>query len=204
MPSASPYGTPLLDNFNRANGALGANWTSPLMSGFGDFEVISSQFGSTGEFKSSGWVTSFPESQDVFATISVMPAVAYIRLMGRSQNLNSGAENNYNIIVTNSGQAWFEKFVAAAGSTILAIGGGAAVYQAGDGISLTMKGSGPTTLEAWRYRTGAWSMLETTTDSSVTDGGVIGAQSGGESSVRLDDFGGGDIMRYSTLAWMGA
>ena len=174
------------------------------MSGLGSFEVISNQCGSTGEFKSSGWVTSIPETQEVFTTISVMPSVAYFRIMGRCQNLNSGAENNYNIIVTDTGQAWFEKFVAAAGTTISAIGGGAAVYQVADGISLAMRGAAPTNLEAWRYRAGAWSILDSTTDSSVAGGGVIGLQSGGESAVRLDDFGGGEARGTATAFWLRA
>lgn len=197
MPSQGPSDTALLDAFNRADGALGSNWASPQITGFSAFTISSNVIGGSG-FNSSGWTSVFGANQEVFATISVMPTAAYFRLLGRVTNPNSGNENAFCLFVGNDGIAYFEKYVAGVNSTISIIASGSPVFQVDDAAALVMR---DTTLEAWRYRSGAWALIDSITDTSVSGGGAIGLMTGAESVARFDDFGGGSI-RLSTLDYV--
>lgn len=184
--------TSVLDNFNRADGAIGANWPDKPTSSYSPLTISSNQAAGSVGNNGSFWITSFAGDQEIFTDVPVIPSSAgnTFDIWARGTGLNgSGKLNAYmgQWAVTGTAMKLF-KFVAGAATQL-----GTTVTQAmanGDGLGISCVG---TTITLW-YRSGpagTWTSVIQVTDSAVSGAGQIGISSQGSSTMRFDNFGGG-------------
>jgi microcystin-dependent protein len=64
-------------------------------------------------------------------------------------------------------------------------------FSAGDRLGIRIVGN---TIEAWRYNGGNWTLLGSREDSTYQDAGKIGVLLGPQTTIRVDDFGGGSLV----------
>jgi hypothetical protein len=191
----------LLDDFNRANSAdLGASWGNNWCSGYPSFAILSNSASRGTSFDTNYWLGFHTESQECYVTLAALPNAGGLRLSARIQGEGTPATSSaYFVEVDSIGQAFLQKRIAAV-DTMLATVGGAGTFAAGEKMGLSVYGH---TLEVWRFRSSAWSLLTSLTDSSITGIGYVGLWGEGiTTSVTLDDFSGGAII--SSVAWIKA
>lgn len=184
--------TPVLDTFNRADGAPGANWSDEVIVNYFRLLISSNTlkedpaaFG----FDSNYWNPStFGPDCEVyatFATVGTNGAGVVARLT------SPGASENFYWLTANAFDTRLYKHVAGVrtqiGSTI------SVLFAAGDGIGLSCTGS---SIECWRKPSGgAWGVIATRTDSDVSGAGYIGVLTDSTNKAwSFDDFGGGSIV----------
>ena len=177
------------DNFNRADGALGANWTSPCQAGNASGTVISNQYGGSGgnDQYDGLWVVQF--AADCAVEIDVVSALTgdqEIDPILRASNINSGSETAYIMVVTSNGTNNVRMFRQNSGAYTEISSGDRATqnFAAGDGIRFRATGS---SLSAWVRVSGTWTNFKTWTDSSITAGGYAGFSTY-RAAVRADNF----------------
>lgn len=94
--------TPILDDFNRADGALGSNWSTPVESGEpGTPTIWTNVFVAPGSTDSSAWwnPTTFGPDTEVFATIPTgVDKSAACYLFARTASENSAGSDNYTVV----------------------------------------------------------------------------------------------------------
>lgn len=187
-----PYGTALLDDFNRANaGTLGANWTAdPWNFGLASFAVASNAASSGSGFHSNWWsAASFGADQEIFFTLnSVTLAGGFVRLMARLAGPGTSGVDGYEVTLDGTTAAIQTIVNAADGSQLN--GNILCSLTAGHKYALTCIGS---TLEFWRDSGSGWVRMHNATDSTYTAGGSIGIYAQNVTSFIIDDFGGGEI-----------
>lgn len=194
---------PILDTFNRADGGLGSNWTSPIWVGDDNPAIVSNTFrggNSTGSDGDGYWnVASYTESE-VYITVTTLPSAGTgPYLMARIQSPNSAGMDAYQLYcakVAGAGNdTWVLNRVINEASTLLA--NGTQEFSAGDSFGLVVLGTGATvTVQAWyRASGGSWVQLGSdysdTNAARITAAGRIGVGCQGNVG-RLDDFGGGE------------
>ena len=188
--------TPILDNFNRADGGLGANWTYMDFGGAGGGPaIISNQVGpdAAGDFALMIYNAS-TYGPDVEAYIDV------------PTKISSGTEVNTIGFYTSSGSfatldGYYVSPPEAAGTSWLiarrddgaATQLGATFTQSfanGDAFGMARIGND---IEAWHRTGGVWSLLATRTDSTYVGAGKLAFSASDNSggAYRLDNFGGG-------------
>jgi hypothetical protein len=187
--------TQILDNFNRADGAVGSNWSSPIWTGDGSFTVISNTFGATsGTNISMYWnATSFSADQEAYVTVTTPPAndaANVVSVYCRLANQNTSAPSYYAATLrklSGTDTVTIERVVS---GTIVAIGSAITTeFAAGDGLGITCVGS---VIASWKRSGGNWILLDARNDGTITAGGYIGIES--RQVARLDDFGGGNYV----------
>lgn len=131
------------DNFNRANGAIGANWTQPPASG-ATLNVISNQCGvsATSTFCADFWnADTFPNDQYSEVVIGTAPTSGS-EAVGVIVRAKTGTDEFYLGFVTNSTWIIFER---SAGTYTLKVSSLSAAAP-GDVIKLEATGNGPVLL----------------------------------------------------------
>jgi hypothetical protein len=176
--------TGILDNFNRSNGAIGANWGGSTTG----YNIASNQLGITTGNTIFWKAASFGGNQEVFVTFATINNTsAVMNLVLKSQSASSvvaEVEVRYHplnktlsVYTYNSSQGWVLR--GAALSITLANG---------DRVGARATASGQVTI----YRNG---ILLGTRDiapwPNYASGGYIGLRISGNSVIKLDDFGGG-------------
>lgn len=179
----------VLDNFNRANGGPGANWTVAVAT-YGLPNIVSNAL-DWPQFPTAAWATQFGADQEVFARIAGADSAIYFLL--RFAGLNTGAESGYLINaqqVDGAVEAWkwssgagsaaslgFENGVLVTAEKYLwasAVGNDLKLYGSTDGVNYTLR--------------------KTWTDSTYNRSGYIGLHHANNVwASTLDDFGGGTI-----------
>lgn len=197
----------VLDDFNRANGALGANWASPNYQGDASPTVISNAFGQSGtDYADANWAGATYTETEVFATLTAVPAngsVAYLH--ARIQSQGAAGFDAYELRVTKaSGTDTVDLFrIINNAETNLATR--SQEVAAGDALGMFVSGTGATvTMQIWyRASGGSWTQLGSdvadTNASRITAAGRIGAGVQGN-TARWDDFGGGEQVAASPRA----
>lgn len=181
--------TSILDNFNRANGAPGANWTLAV-STYGVPNIVSNAL-DWPAFPSLAWATQFAANQEAFVHIVGTSTQVYFLL--RFAGLNTGAESGYLVVgQPNDGAVEAFKWSSGAASAVSLgfengvllttdlylwaeiIGSSIKLYGSSDGVTYTLR--------------------KTWTDSTYDRSGYIGLhQANNVVPSSLDDFGGGTI-----------
>lgn len=187
--------TPILDNFNRADGSVGSNWTSPVWTGDGSFLVIGNQFGATsGTTISMYWnATSFSADQEAYVTVMTPPAndssnvvSVYCRLSGQG----TASPTYYAATLrklSGTDTVTIERVIS---GTITAIGSAKSIeFASGDGLALTCVGG---VIASWRRSGSTWIFIDAVNNTDIAGGGYIGIES--RQVARLDDFGGGNYV----------
>ena len=179
--------TEVLDNFNRGNGSIGANWSGDT----GNYSINSNQLdvGSTGDIY---WTNgSFGANQEVFVTLSTVDTNATeidLVLKGQGTNYEDGVlavlydpGNEIVQVWTNTPNVGWESY----GNNI------AVIFEDGDRFGARAMADG--TVEVYRNDT-----LIATRDVSgwahADEGGYIGLWFEGASNMLVDDFGGGTVV----------
>jgi len=176
-----------LDNFNRANEGppLSANWTNTITVGDGGMKVdTNAAIGNTTGFNSAFWnVTTFGPDCEAFVTIgSGDYGGTYVRLATPGTAGVDGYHFQY--YVTGS-QVQIIRIDNGVGTVILTVNG--VTIDSGDKVGGT---SISTTHTIWfKDGAGAWTNMGSVVDATYGAAGNIGI--GQQSTVTLDDFGGG-------------
>ena len=198
-----PYGTALLDDFNRADaGTLGANWTADAWNfGLGSFAVASNLASSGSGFHSNWWsAASFAADQEAWFTYnSATLAGGFIRLMARLAGPGTSGVDGYELALDGTTAAINPINNAADGSNIN--GNVLCSLTSGHKFALACIGG---TIEVWRDSGGGWVKIHNGNDSTYTAGGSIGIYAQNVTAFTLDDFGGGSIVRGGPIGWVRA
>ncbi len=187
-PTSVPGGFPstgVLDGFNRADGALGANWSGNTS----DYRIIANRL-DVGTTEDIYWnVTSFGPDQEAFVTLDVIdPDASEIGLVLKSQSNNGFTPGLVDVVYNPAGQViqvWTftdSKGWIQSGSDI------AVTFSEGDRYGARAKPDGQVEV----YRNGT---LVGTRDligwPFAASGGYVGIFNLNAGSAVLDDFGGG-------------
>lgn len=183
--------TALLDNFNRANGALAGNWTGNLWPSEGVPSISSNQVvGTTGGWRSAYFnPQTFTAEAEVFATIA--NAAAQVDLYMLVSNPGGASITGYALFfvpadpglriarVDSSSSISYLKFITV-------------TIASGDAIGLGRTPAG--VFQAYRKPSGgSWATIDTTvTDTTYTAAGFVGLELAPNNSVAIDNFGGGN------------
>ncbi|MBK9924287.1 MAG: hypothetical protein IPP66_03260 [Anaerolineales bacterium] len=198
-PSFTPTRTPtsafpvsiVLDNFNRANGAVGAGWNGTTSG----YSIVSNRLdvGSGGPVL---WTTLYGAEQEAFMTISTLDAAGTqhaLLLKSQSQtSWNGGAIG----VLYNAASKWVQVWTYSSAQGWVQRGTNISVTMAnGDRLGARAKANG--TVEV--YRNG--SLIGSRDASSWTysaSTGYIGLWFSSASNSVLDDFGGGTVASVAT------
>lgn len=184
--------TGILDNFNRANGDLGASWTADILgASWPTPDIASNQCkADAGNSWSAGYynVATYGPDCEVYATIPVIPAGGSVRLMARITSPGSGGTVDGYEIETYGADSYLTVCVNGVRTTISVLSSG---FSAGDGLGLECIGS---TITGYRKpAAGSWGSIGTVADFAVSSAGYVGILFVNEATARLDDFGGGTV-----------
>lgn len=183
----------ILDDFTRANGALGANWTTPItaQSGYTGTSEISGnacrrQAGTTNS--AATWnVSTFGPDCEVYATVAADPTTfpyLFLRSTSSSSNLTS-----YLIAVISGTGLLIVKSVAGTQTNL----GSTFTQTVSTGDSFGMSAVGSTLTAYYKASAGSWTSLGSVTDSSIAGAGYIGLQNSQNANSSHDNFGGGTL-----------
>lgn len=185
---------PVLDHFNRANGGLGANWTT--LAACKAPQIISEEAAceSAGAGSGAVWNESFPADQIVFASL---PEVA---AGGMGVLARSDTERNGYIASYEKGTLYISKLVNSVETILVSK---ALTLAVNDVISFTAQGE--TLKLSTGTSTSTLSVELETTDKTFTGGGHIGILMYG-TEARIDSFGGGALSgsmnAYASSGWL--
>ena len=199
-----PISTPVLDDFNRANGSLGASWTDVITVGDSALTISSNQVTGSGTAFCSGYwnVGQFGARQEAYVTVATKVANTencgvYVRLVSPG---TAGVDGYYVETVTQAGTDQIKVFridngvFTTIGSTINQ------EWTAGDILRFYANGS---VLQVFVISGG----VETQAGSDYSDttyqtGGYIGMDCE-NTTGRLDSFGGGTVPARMPLMGVG-
>lgn len=174
----------LVEDFT-GSGALSANWTSPAFGGGNAWTRISDQAGiavATAEDRALWTAQQFSADTDVIVTVAVAPT-SKLEVLVRSDL--AALPTYYKLRVNPTGNAFELRKATGGGSTVVIGTSQVQAVSAGDRVGISCRG---TTVEAWyQPSAGAWTLIATATDTSVTAAGYIGLTSG-DTTLRVDDF----------------
>ena len=204
-PTSGPYGSPLLDNFNRADeDPIGAPWTGPMISGSPSLRLLSNEL-AVRSGQTSGGIYYTGTYTDCEAWVVLANKLDGSRLVVAVRTADAGTANvdQYRVdLLPQAGAANDITRIGRLDNSSLTTLGADIVQEfnaADDGLGIAIIGS---TIEAWRWDGATWNLLGTRTDSTYTAAGNFALEINGATSV-YDDFGGGAI-GGATVAWMGA
>lgn len=189
--------TGVLDGFNRADGALGSNWTAePWNDTATGFAISSNTVRGNAATFSYDWAwynaASYGPDVEVYIDVTVAGSSEYY-LAARITSPSGSASTGDGYAVYQKGTILqFARFDNGA-ETILGSDDTVTTLATGDGFGFEIIGS---TLTAYRRVSGVWSQYGTTrTDSTYSAGGFIGMGLYEDSrTAQLDNFGGGTVV----------
>lgn len=182
---------PVVDNANRADGALGSSWTSPTFSGNVALTIASNKFAPNSSTSSTSyWNVVSPSGHlQAFVTLATNDATGGVEYAVDYcfSSPNSGSENGYRF-QTEAGSVSCYRIDARSFTKL-----GSSITQAkatSDSIGVDL--SGGTHTLYYNAAGAGWSALSTRSDSTYTSG-ITGVFSSASASQRLDDFGTGTV-----------
>ncbi len=188
--------TGILDNFNRADGALGGGWSTTKIESATttNLAIQSNQMWRSGG-ESNGYLTA-SQGPDVeaYCTVATKPPTGqYLGLFVRIQTPGTGGWDGYALIwivgATNDTYS-LRRYTNASNAATLATPTSTTLVE-GQKIGLEVVGS---TIRAWKTVAGVWQQVGTDqTDATYSAAGQIGIEVP-ESNARIDDFGGGTVV----------
>jgi hypothetical protein len=183
--------TSVLDNFNRANGAPGANWVQAVSS-YSLPNIVSSTLLDWPQFPSAAWATQFSADQEAFVKVAGAATGVYFLL--RFAGLNTGAESGYLVYADPGGSGPAEAFKWSSGAaSAVSLGFENGVIQSTD-LYLWAEII-DNTLKIYGSSDGVtYTLRKTWTDATYDRSGYIGLYNPNNvTASTLDNFGGGTI-----------
>lgn len=184
--------TPILDNFDRADGSPGANWDIAVQTY--NVPPISGNALTWPQFPSARWnVQQFAASQEAY--VKQVGTLGGVGLLLRWQNPNSGAESGYLVSWALNGNQPAEAFVWTSGAaSARSLGFSNFIMDPGDiyawatiiDHTIRLYGSADNL---------TWNLRQTWNDSTYGRTGYLGLfySNNGDVGMLLDGFGGGSI-----------
>lgn len=185
---AFPTVTTVIDNFNRADGPAGANWTADA-AGFGDaiFQVISNTAGSSVSGGQDGWynATTYGPDSEAMETLPTEQATLTVGLTLRQQS----AGNCYLLAIDKSGTPDTWTIYRDVAGALTSVATGSQDIAGTDAIGFEALGN---VISAYWQSGGAggWTQIATGTDNQYGGTGKLGKYIEG-TTRRQDDFRGG-------------
>jgi len=202
-PTTGPYGSPLLDNFDRADGDPGANWTGEIWTGEGKALISGGVVKGTADGASMVWnVAKFGAAQEAWGKLNWNAWEIYFYLGVTAVPLTTAGAKGYYVRFRQA-LGWWAIYRDLAGSDTTLKTVNPSTFDQHDYAALVRKQSGANAvLEVWRWPDGgsAWALVDSYTDTSAyLDDGYLGTEliSG---STEFDEFGGGTITPVNTVA----
>jgi hypothetical protein len=197
----------VLDSFNRANGALGANWTNepfgPSNGSVAAAIASNAVQAGAGGYSAMYWsAATFDRSNgiEVIVTIAALPAVNAsngvwldcLQQPSSASNTADGYQAEVKFGATHALRLIRYTNVTTA-SVLVASTNLPANLVAGDKIGMEVTAAGA--INVYTFQSGAWTLRITATDTTFTGAGFsIGWESFDSArAIRIDDFGGGAI-----------
>jgi hypothetical protein len=186
--------TAVLDNFDRANGGLGANWSGPVINGNGRMAIISNQVqpGAAGADDYYN-VATYAECE-VYCDMPALPAankIAWIMARIVSPNV-ANATDGYEIDYTYKTTTDTIQVYRIDNSSWTQLGATISQdFSAGDSLGMEIAGG---TITPYRKTGGSWAALSARSDATYSAAGYIAFGGDDVTSMRLDNFGGGTIV----------
>lgn len=193
--------TAVLDDFNRADGALGANWPSSVIEFNTKCVIVSNAAKAADASRNDArWTASFGPDSEAYGTVSIVPAntlgqYLYVRIA----NPNSATMNCYAIKFTRFDGApdtrvAYQRFDSGVATTLGANETGFPSPVAGQKYFLDATGS---TITGHLFDSGAWTDISSRSDATYSAAGYIGMGFQSNSAGQMDDFGGGTVVVVS-------
>jgi len=198
--------TPVLDSFNRSDGGLGADWTSPnVFSGDSSPTILSNVVkAGASVYGSAYWdVATFGPDTEVYLTIPA-GATSFSAgfLTARGQNINTGTQAEYQLQFDASAGIDLKRTINDAQSaSLLHL---TDLLGAGDKVGMCVKTSGNNNIiEVWLDTGSGWTLAGSVTDTNanstypiIANAGYIGFSVYGNNLTTrsIDDFGGGTVV----------
>lgn len=193
----------LVDNFNRADESPlsgGGAWSNQVVTSNGAVNLASNQVGgSAGGICSAWYNASLPGADcEVYATVPVPPGspITNVRVYARIATPGTAGVDAYFLQYTGNGTWSLFRLTNASATSIAS---GSVGLSAGDKIGISCVGS---TISAYVYTGGAWSLLGSATDATYGAAGYAGiGMNGGVSGAAVDDFYFGTV-GAAAAAWV--
>jgi hypothetical protein len=197
QPSGPPVGptTPVLDNFNRANGGVGSSWSNiKVAAGFAAMNISGNAAvdSSATQYAWNYWNPSrFGPDSEAYVTVSSYGASDTIRIGARVTG-GTNAYSGYFVSVAPGG-AWSIGRVDNGGSPVTLASGVTQAIASGDKVGIRIVGSVVTALD-FRSATGWTQPLSYDTASDSVRYTAAGSLALEFRSGTMDDFGGGTVV----------
>jgi hypothetical protein len=192
---AFPTNSTVLDNFNRANGGPGTNWSNY----YGDSAcaiVSNALTGIASSYGGSYWnVTTFGPDCEIYYDVPTAAAGDALNLVARGANMGGGSPNGYTIYITPNTGVWTFGRLDAGAFTQL----GATVTQVvsnADAVGMSVVGS--TITAYYKASGGSWTSIATRTDTTYSAAGNFGFELQ-NATLRIDNFSGGTVVAGPTI-----
>jgi peptidoglycan/xylan/chitin deacetylase (PgdA/CDA1 family) len=186
--AAQPGGTPILDNFDRANEnplSGGGNWGA--ISSVGGAQLLSNAVASPSSTTAASlWHTSFAGDVETYATILISTNNAGLYA---ETTLSSGTANGYLWQWQGSDASPVFVLYRADNNALTTLGTFSGFTLAsGDKLALRVIGD---SVQGWVYHLGTWQQVVSATDTTYRTG-QLGVRPRGTTPI-MDDFGGGPV-----------
>lgn len=177
-PTHGPYGTPILDNFNRADGDPGANWINPYDAAYGKPSISGNHVTAPGGAKSMRWVNAMAVANtEVWGTF----AAGAGQLYARSTALLGLTGTTYQLVIVTMGLQ-LNTYTSGTPSVIAS----AWLPLSYPPVALSCIGSA---IGGWYWDGSGWQLACSVVNGTYASAGYLGVTLSGT----LDDFGGGAI-----------
>jgi hypothetical protein len=191
QPSLAPT-TPVLDNFNRANGSVGANWTVMKSGSFSTMNISGNAAvnPSSTQFAWNYWnAGSFGPDVEAYATVASYGSNDVIRIGAR---VTGGSSYSGYFVAVSAAGVWSIIRIDNGGSPVTLAGGVSDPLASGDQIAIRIVGSVVTALH--KTPSGTWrQVLSYDTAHDATRYTAAGRLAIEFRYSTIDDFGGGGI-----------
>ncbi len=190
-----PYApsTPVLDNFNRANGSVGSNWTNMHAGSFSTMNIannVAVNPGSASQYAWNYWnPATYGPDVEAYATVANYSGNDTLRI-GARVSANSSTYSGYFVSITATG-VW--SIIRITNATVTTLASGVTdPISSGDQIGIRIVGSVITALH--RTAANGWvAVLTYDTANDSTRYTAAGSLSFEFRTSTIDDFGGGGI-----------
>ncbi len=183
--------TPVLDDFNRANGSAGPNW-STLMSFFAGLAITNNQaVSAANKYTWDAWATSYGPDSEAYATIAATAGTDTIRIGARVSGVGSNNYSGYFVSISPNGD-WSIIRVDNGNAPVTLATGVNQPLSPGDKIAIQIAGAQITALH-WTTANGWAQVLTDDTSSDTTRYTNPGNLAIEFKTSTIDNFGGGTL-----------
>ena len=191
----------VIDNFNRANGGVGANWGAILAAGGSTLLISNNELADNVPPTDGQWTTDFgPDCETYITQTSTLlptdvgnelPPDAFW-MFARLANMGAGTTDGYAVKIDGDGVGTFYRYDNSAATQLGATASVAGLPAIGTKWGMSIVGNIISLY--YKLAAGSWTLVTTRTDATYTAAGRSGlVLSTSQNTVNLDDFGAGTI-----------